>query len=254
MTVGDIIPLLMSIDRVELRQLPKIITPESLEWEDFASRYLGDVDPNFHGDIEFAFRITKQAQANHPPRETGEPFFAHSLMTVIYLAEAGCTHPPHFMAGFLHDVPEDNFSYILNAQRRLVRAYEESRTYVLYEIYEQGLLGRHFGAETAEIVRALTKGRATPITERGRERFERDYQRQVRAGPPGSWVVKAADRLHNIRTLPNSNTDRIRRKIAETRIGYLPIFKMGARSFPIEGTVLLREIQWELERLESLTK
>ncbi len=241
----------MTVDRVELRRISKTIVPDSLKWDVFASKYLGEIDPYFHGNIAFAFSIAEQAHKNQS-RESGEPYFSHCLMTAIYLIEAGCDHPPHIQAGFLHDVPEDNLDFLLRAQRIIVREYQRiGRENEIFEIYEGGLLARFFDPETAEIIEAVTKPGLRPRTAKGKEKFEKNCQKDILNGPPGAWVLKGFDRLHNLRTMQTFDPARIVRKIIETRRWYLPIFEKAAQAFPLEGAVLLREINEELATLEE---
>lgn len=230
-------------------KISSLVIPKSLEWEGFAP-YLKQVNPHGFGDIAFALGIAKSAHQQQF-RQSGEPFFSHPLMAAIYLAGAGCKQPHIIAAGLLHDVPEDNLPYLLKAQNRVIKELEIARIpqEELYQLYEEdgcyeeeALLFRHLGSGTVTIIRAVT---------RARRQSERGYQQQLREGPPGGRLVKAADCLHNLRTLPPSDSARIVRKIAETRQGYIPIFEMAAREFPVEGRVLLDHINIELERLET---
>lgn len=244
----------MTRDRGEQISITPITVPESLEWEYLRDNHLKSVREEYYGNIEFAFRIAEGAHLNQPRRQTGEPFFVHPIMTAVYLTEAGCYHPSHLMAALLHDVPEDNLQFLINAQNRIferdtgVRLYSSKKTageaIVAFELLEV-----HFGHDTAEIVESLTKPNSTARTEKGKIREERRSQNKLRNGPPGSWVVKAADRLHNLRTLPPDDPLRIQRKIVETRGGYLPIFKLAVGILP-EGQILYSEVSRQLRTLE----
>lgn len=237
----------MTVDNGELRFITDATIPDSLEWEYFAG-LLTQVKPEYLGNIEFAFSVAKEAHSKLPPRDTGEPNFSHPLMATIYLVQAGCIHPSHIQGCLLHDVPEDNLTYLLGAQNRIFTARTGIDLGDAQDNNERAesaafdLIERQFGYNTAEIVTALTKSPSVATTPREKAREELDCANQLRYGPPGCWVDKAADRLHNLRTPRPGDPTRILRKIEETRRWYMPVFEMGARAFPGEGVELIMEI------------
>lgn len=235
-----------------LPSVPRLLVAPSLRWEDFAAKYLHKIDPSYHGDIAFAFGMAQTAHRKSPPRRTGEPFISHPIMTVTYLAEAGCTHPPHWMAGFLHDVPEDEFLFLARAKRRIERGYEdEGWNYSIgRELYGQTIIAKHLGQEVDGILKAITKPRILrPQTEEEKMRFEARYVVALLDFPP-SLPVKQADRLHNLRTLLGTQ-DEIKAKIDETEQVYMPAFELSAHLYPQEGAVLLRDIKAEIMDLKK---
>lgn len=242
----------MSASRLEGTGFPAIVTPNSLEWRDFADEYLDRINPVSHGDIEFSFQHAKEALERLPPRHNGDPAFAHSLMATIYLLEAGCIHPHHVMATLWHDVPEDNLPYLLGLQEKIdLESGAFPATYLPLEYSEEGLLIRHVGRDTYRIVRAVTKDESHGKSKEQKERDEFGYQLQLLEELPDSAIVKAPDRLHNVRTMPPDNPLRIFNKIVETRVGYVPIFRQGTLRYPVEGGVLLNQIERQLDLLEA---
>lgn len=217
---------------------------DSLAYEDFASKYLHLFHEEYHGNIEWAYGFAKTAHSKQRPRDTGEEFFHHPLMATEYLIQAGCRHADHVMGCLTHDVDEDGKEYVLEVTRRL--ALHSSGLSidpgVIEEVATYDLLERNCGFETAEIVGAVSKSESFARTQAEKDQEERDAQTQLIHGPPGGWVVKAADRLHNLRTPRPGDTARMLRKIDETRRWYIQVFEMGARAFPGEGVELIMEI------------
>lgn len=231
-------------------KISPLVVPESLEWEDFVP-YLAGVNLYQIGGIAFAFEVAKDAHAGQF-RKSGEPYFSHPLMVAIYAITAGSNNPDIIKASLLHDVLEDNKRYFPDAITRINQGYRDLRLMHGFRdtIDQETLLSRHLGQAASEIIEFLTKLPESEDPEEKKEE-ERGYLHMLEvAAPSGAWVVKAADRLHNLRTLPIDDPSRVARKIRETREGYLPIFKMAAEEFPIEGRYLLDHINIELKRLE----
>jgi len=131
-------------------------------------------------------------------RDDGTPYMLHPLRTALILArELGVRDAIAVCAALLHDTLEDQCSVSLDDIRRL------------------------FGAEVASIIEAVTKPHA-----RGRSHGEVNaiYFPRLRAADELVRTVKLADRLDNIRDLPNSQ-DRAKRRrmIDETRLFYMPL-------------------------------
>lgn len=241
----------MSFLSPEVR-IPRITVPHSLEWEDFEARFGNRIKPEDLGNVALAFSLAKSAHKNQF-RDTGEPYFSHCIMTVSYLIEAGCRYGPQLWAGFLHDVPEDNWRYLLKTEAKLLlQCHRDRRKNDAFDIYGNGAIAWLFGEETSKILKAITKSKVRQmIPPEKKEAFELRYQRQILNGPLRTGTVKASDHLHNLRTMPPSNRTRIERKIIDTRKWYIPIFEKAAEEFPLEGAILLREINEELKILEE---
>lgn len=230
----------MIVDQVELRIIPKVVVPRSLKWEDFEKDYLGEIDPNFHSDVVMAFDFAKRAHKYHPPRESGEPFISHPIMVASYVIEAGCRDISVINACLLHDIPEDDPTYLLEVSKKVKR--EDPRAEYSWNPYEGKfwLIAKFFGFKTAAITHALTKTNSDETT-----------IKRLKTGPVEGRFVKGCDRLHNLRTMPPYDIPRIGRKIAETKNLYMPLFERAARELPQEGAVLLEEIEKELRLLEA---
>lgn len=248
----------MSLDRLGPNSITEAIIPDSLEWVYFAE-YLKKVPQEHIGNIEFAFKIAKEAHAELPPRDTGEPNFSHPLMATIYLTQAGCIHPSHIQACLLHDVPEDNLLYLLKASARIDEVdtgekFDYPHANGRDNLVALSLIENQFDYNTANIVGALTKlpSRAQTLEEKLRD--ERRNVRRIVRSQPGSLVVKAADRLHNVRTPRPNDIPRMLRKHEETRSLYIPAFREAIMLFPQEAGALINEIERTMRRNESLLR
>ncbi len=239
----------MNFPGKEFQPITTATVPDSLDFDPFAKKYLGGIDLYAHGEIAYAFSVAKRAHAGKP-RDTGGPYFEHPLMCTIYAIEVGFTQPSLLIATLLHDVQEDSLRYLITAEVTMeeVRRGDTGgvpKSELVNERLKYGnsiLIAEEFGTSPAKIVHALTKSKGMS---------ERTHVEKIRKGPAPCRPVKGFDRLHNLRTLPSDNPNRIRRKVDETRELFMPLFEMGAKDFPGPGERLLWLINLELERLEA---
>lgn len=130
------------------------------------------------GRVEAAFRMAARAHAGQT-RSHGAPYLKHPVeVTKILLNEWGVTDPDLLAAGLLHDAVEDGPVTLDEVEAAL-------------------------GAGVRAIVDALTKpprpeGERSADEEAARDRA---YFERLRAAPEGAAVVKAADRVSNLRDL-----------------------------------------------------
>lgn len=125
-------------------------------------------------------------------RDGGAPYIGHPVAVALLLADCGYEHPDLLAAALLHDVCED--CGVSGAE----------------------LAGR-FGAEVARVVQLLSKGEA-------------GYLGRVFADRSAS-LIKAADRLHNVRSLVTAPTAKRVRYSRETLAALLPHLEASARQF-----------------------
>ena len=138
-------------------------------------------------DIHKAYLFASRAHEGQE-RHGGKPYIEHPLAVAALVSEHYVSaHEDMVMAALLHDVVEDT-------------------PYTLEDIWDK------FGERVARLVRDLTD----PEQEEGETRNQ--YFKRVRARWPGfsqeAKVIKCADRLHNLRSLPESHWD------ARTKAGY----------------------------------
>lgn len=147
------------------------------------------------GLIELAYMLAKKFHRGQMRKEldaAGQPlrYFEHVRRVSLILLDLGISDATVVIAALLHDMVEDT------DEVRLANV----------------LLERLFGSKVAACVRALSK---TP---------KAGYIERLKAGPPCAMVVKAADRLDNIRSLPADDWAFCARQREETRTVYLPMF------------------------------
>jgi len=249
----------MTSTRVELRPITPDTVPTSLEFVYFEP-YLKRIDPLELNRIELAFGVATKLHKNHPPRDTGGPYIEHPMMVVRYLLDAGCTDPSTLKGGMLHDGPEDHME--------LLRALGLTSIPDI-RLSPFDLLSRHFGRETAEITRLLTKPDLNNPTPLEKYRVELAYRRELLehgvteeeiSTHSKARLGKLADRLHNMRTLPWHEDDPVRlasdliradRKVRETRYGYGRMFRLVAQEFPVVGGSLFYQLNRDMEAVEQ---
>jgi GTP diphosphokinase / guanosine-3',5'-bis(diphosphate) 3'-diphosphatase len=92
-----------------------------------------------------------------------------------------------------------------------------------------------FGSRVCAMVKLVTKEPGLP---------KEHYLPRLLAGTPDAWVVKLADRVHNLSTLDHCTVEKRRHQIAETRDQILPLCeKLAAEPQYRElGLWFLREI------------
>jgi GTP pyrophosphokinase len=147
--------------------------------------------------IEVAYNIAKEAHRGQM-RDDGERYFEHvKAVAWILLTETEIMDQLRLTillsAALLHDLMED--TYI--AQRKHLKF-----------IFDQ------FSQDIADIAWELTKPRST-VKSMG-------WARLMASKRIATKLVKAADRLHNVRTLRRCRTEKIRRKMKETEETILP--------------------------------
>lgn len=168
-----------------------------------AARGLGDAA----GRVEDAFRAAARAHASQT-RSDGAPYLKHPVDVVkVLLNEWGVTDVDLLVAGLLHDTVEDS-------------------PLTLDEV-EAG-----FGPAVRAIVDALTKPPKPdgPLSQAEKAERDRAYFERLRAAPEGASVVKAADRVSNLRDLVVARWSEAkkRRYVAEATDQLLPIVRERA--------------------------
>lgn len=130
----------------------------------------GDV---FDEGIERALRMAESAHCGTTRKGTDTPYVLHPVHCAMILARLG--HPPHVIqAALLHDVVEDCAH----------RGWDNAR------------VAREFGPQVAGIVAELTEDKSKSWEERKRAGIE-----HVAHMSAGALAVKAADKLHNLRSM-----------------------------------------------------
>jgi guanosine-3',5'-bis(diphosphate) 3'-pyrophosphohydrolase len=153
--------------------------------------------------IEKAYDAMKDAFRGKS-RESGERYFEHlRSVALIMIQYLRVKDFELIMAGLLHDASED------------------------VEYWPVPRIRRSFGNRVAMYVERLDKGNKVELETADREFF----------------LIKLSDRLHNLLTLGACPRDKIRRKIDETKLRYVP--------YSERYLILYHEISAVIEELEE---
>jgi GTP diphosphokinase / guanosine-3',5'-bis(diphosphate) 3'-diphosphatase len=146
--------------------------------------------------IMLAYRLSKYGHRGQE-RDDGGRYFDHPRAASLILLHQGVSDHEIIIATLLHDLMEDSF----------ILTWED--------------LELVFGSRVCEIVKLVTKESFLPKTE---------YFPRLLQGPAEAWVVKLADRLHNLTTLGTCTPEKQVKQIKETRDKYIPLcYKLTAQ-------------------------
>ena len=165
-------------------------------------------------EVEHAYNLAKTA--HHGVYRMGglERYFDHARgVSIILMLEAVISDPDVHSAALIHDVKEDTAvlgnGYIFGDEASREDAYV--------------LLSKLYNPRVAEAVLCVTKRQKTGDVELDRKNM-RLYLEGLDQGGDVALLVKMADRLYNLRTLPADNPEFCLRQLRETISEYLPIF------------------------------
>lgn len=180
-------------------------------YESFYERVRSLFAPRDLALIDLAYLVAKsshryQTRKDEKDPETGQPirYFEHPRrVAIILLDEVGCRDVNLIIAAFLHDGKED--TRFLTGER--------------IECY--------FGEKIAAIVTMVSK---LPAKKGG---YQPDYVTNLKRF--GSWrelLLKACDRLDNLRSLTCSKTEFQKKQVLETKTKYYPLFDLMVEKVP----------------------
>lgn len=176
--------------------------------------------------VKNAFKLAATAHAG-VHRQSGEPYIVHPLMVARILADADA-ESEIVAAAILHDVLEDSDYTIddINAISSQIGRYVDAVTSVdkEYEAYKQEKikLGEHFDEESKAELDRKTVSKLRSLAAVDESMIFAVY-------------IKAADRIHNLKTIDGMPADKRRKKLSETEEYYLPIFReFGLNDFVYE--------------------
>ncbi len=178
--------------------------------------------------VEMAYQFSKMVHRGQFRKELdaeGQPqrYFEHLRRAcLIVLTEAGIVNDDILCAVLLHDAIEDTEDVMLVST----------------------MIERLFGSNVARDVRLVTK-----VPKEGYiERLRRSLPENLIVG--GShMVVKAADRLDNLRSLPKDDQAFCEKQRKETRDVYLPLFAIADEKMPHDWKAGFRKIVAEIRSL-----
>ena len=156
------------------------------QYEELINRYF---IPSQAHLIMMAYRFAKYGHRGQE-RDGGGRYFDHPREASMSLLRQGILDHEIIISALLHDVMEDTF--ILTWQ---------DLEYI-------------FGSQVCATVKLVTK-------EPGMAKDE--YFSRLAGGTAEAWLVKLADRLHNLSTLESHSLERRLKKVKETRQKILPL-------------------------------
>lgn len=179
--------------------------------------------PSVLMDVEHAYTLAKyghRAQVRKELDDHGDPvrYFEHvRRVAIVLIDEVKVVRPEMVIAALLHDVIED----APNLPPRLIE--------------------HCFGTDVCCIVKTLSKSPKEGYLDRFY--VSSDWR---------PYVIKACDRLDNLRSLQDANVDFCRKQVAETRDKYFPLFDRMLELTPVEHRsrviVLRDEVRREVEK------
>jgi (p)ppGpp synthase/HD superfamily hydrolase len=150
--------------------------------------------------VEQAYRFAAAAHEGQT-RDEGTPFIEHPVRVAVLLwHELGVRDADLLIAALNHDVIED------------------------CEAVDQALLTSAFGERVAELVADVTK---EPVGRQERAIRDRAYLDRLPALSTDARLLKLADRIDNLRSIPNANDPaKARRYLDVSRTEFIPLAAM----------------------------
>ena len=196
--------------------------------------------------IKKAYAAAEKAHKKTKDRETGGRFFEHPLASaIILIKEFGITNHLMIAATLLHDTLEDT-SFFAN------RDEQGKASFILKSLSG---LDKCFGNEDlTDLVLSLTKLRMRNRPGYNKQREDDLYSKNI-VKIKEVLICKAADRLHNLRTMPD-NKDKKVEYIYDTERFILKYLKQDGPEFEDESMrkaaeVAVLLIEKELEKLRK---
>lgn len=184
-------------------------------------------------DIVTAYEMAKSAH-HQTKRKSGEPYLTHPIAVASILAEVG-VESSIIAAALLHDVVEDTdftLEDISSKCGQTVAKYVDAVTSV-HKQYEASHNRAEYSQDKAQLD-AMS--------------FEK-LAEAVAADPKMVFAlyIKAADRIHNLRTIDKMSSEKKHCKTDETELNYLPLFKR----FKLNHFVnLIEDLTWRTSNVE----
>lgn len=175
------------------------------------------LDPRYQL-IQKAYNDAKDAFRGLYRDDQETRYFEHiRAVTLILIDYLRITDHEMIIAALLHDIVEDIPSWTI------------------------GRVQAEFGERVAFLVEYLTKPPKDEYT--SKEERDRVYHSRFRFAPREFFLLKLADRFHNVITLWNCDEEKRKRKIEETRKYYLPHAE--------DHFILYHELHEAIEALEK---
>jgi (p)ppGpp synthase/HD superfamily hydrolase len=188
--------------------------------------------------LEMAYDLAKEA---HRPqvRDTGERYFEHLRnVALILVDECNIKDAGIIIAALCHDSIED--SGIFGNRSKPHSEWKEQAYF---------RLSRIFDPETANMIITLTKPKADGEEIKTEEEAHHIYIEGLKNASNKTILVKMADRLHNLRTLPGTPRHKQIKIVKETNEVYFPIFEQVKEEYPQEGAYMIEQMKAAINNL-----
>ncbi len=197
-------------------------------YETFCTRLRTILSPEDLLDVDLAYVLSKHAHRHQCRKETdpatGRPlrYFEHPRrVALILIDEVRCTDATLIICALLHDGIEDT------------------------RVINYAKVKHIFGRDIATIVRLLTKDESNKATYVERLMTSADWR---------ALIVKACDRLDNLRSLASAGPEFQRKQAKETKEKYFALLDVLVRLTPKEyakgARFLRREIRKKVREIE----
>lgn len=184
-------------------------------------------------DIVEAYEFAKKAHY-WIRRKSGEPYLTHPISVATILADVG-VDSSIIAAALLHDVVEDT-EYTLDdiADRcgNLIARYVDAVTSV-HKQYEESHNRSDLAYDKAELDAKSFEKLVEAVSAEPRMVF--------------ALYIKAADRIHNLRTIDKMSSEKKHNKTDETELDYLPLFRKFKLNYFVN---VIEDLTWRTNNAE----
>ena len=184
-------------------------------------------------DILGAYDLAKEAHY-WTRRESGEPYLTHPISVAAILAEVG-VDSSIIAAALLHDVIEDTektLKDIADKCGNLIARYVDAVTSV-HKQFETSHNRRDYACDKAELDAKSFEKLVEAVSAEPRMVF--------------ALYIKAADRIHNLRTIDKMSSEKKHSKTDETELDYLPLFRKFNLNYFVN---VIEDLTWRANNVE----
>ena len=193
--------------------------------------------------IEYAYDLTKESHSTQL-RDGGERYFEHARsVALILMDECKVFEPDLIISALIHDVGEDCVTFGKSTKM----SYSSWKTTAIFRI------SRIFNERIARITIALTKPSIDGVEIADKNSAGEVYFSGLVDAEDGAMLIKACDRLHNVRSLKTTTPMKIVKTIKETEDKYYGLFQSVSADSKYKEScaLLLSKIQSEIASLKS---
>ncbi len=183
--------------------------------------------------VSEAYELAKKAHY-WTSRKSGEPYLTHPVSVALILAEVG-VDSTIISASLLHDVVEDTDYTINDISEKcgvLVSRYVDAVTSV-HKTFAKSRKIMEYSSDKAELDAKSFEKLAAAVSSDPKMVF--------------ALYIKAADRIHNLRTIDKMSSLKKHDKTDETELDYLPLFKKFRLNYFVN---IIEDLTWRTNNIE----